>query len=175
MLEEIIHFVDFAAWYMEGFGDPVSVSAAGNGKARADGLFDNFSIILRWPEGPYAVLSQTVAGFENHLTAGLVGTAGAVRAQWSAAMDRSDEPTASLRLIDGLTGDERFDIGAVTDVPLEHSSGEIFELEVLIQRVVDGIAGGVPVISGEDGRRAVAICLAAEQAMRQRREVPIEL
>ena len=128
MLEEIIHWVDFAGWYFDRLGDPVSVSAAG-----------------------------------------------AVRGEWSAAMDRSDTPTASLRLLDGLTGEERFDIGPVTDVALEHPSGEVFELELMIRRFVAGLASGTPVVSGEEGRRAVALCLAAEEAMRVGREVAIKL
>ena len=175
MLEEVIHFVDFAAWYFEGLGDPVSVSAAGNSKGRDAGLYDNFSLCLRWDGGQYALVSQTVAGFENDMTVGLVGTGGAVRAQWSATMDRSDEPSASLRLIDGLTGEERFDIGDPAKVVLDRPSGEIFELDTLIRRVIDSAESGVPFISGEEGRRAVAICLAAEQAMRERREVPLDL
>ncbi len=175
MLEEIIHWVDFAGWYFECLGDPVSVSAAGSGKGRADGLKDNFSIMLRWQSGAYALLTQTVAGFENYLNAGLVGTKGSVRGEWSAAMDRSHTPTANLRLLDGLTGDERFDIGPVTDVPLAHPSGEVFELELLIRRFVDGLATGVPVVSGEEGRRAVPLCMAAEDAMRAGRDVAIKL
>jgi hypothetical protein len=34
---------------------------------------------------------------------------------------------------------------------------------------------GKPYVSGAEGRRAVAICLAAEEAARVRRELPLQL
>lgn len=175
MLEEVIHFADLAAWYFEALGNPVSVSAAGNSKGRDQGLYDNFSLTLRWPDGQYALISQTVAGFDNDMTAGLVGTAGAVRANWSAAMDRADEATATLRLIDGLTGEERFDIPETRSIALDHPSGEIHELDILIAQTIEGLKTGKPLVSGAEGRRAVAICLAAEQAMQERREIKLDI
>ena len=175
MLEEVIHFADLAAWYFETLGNPISVSAAGSSKDRDPGLYDNFSLTLRWPGGEHAVISQTVAGFDNDMTAGLVGTAGAVRAQWSAAMDRADEAAASLRLIDGLTGEERFEIADPQTVALDRPSGEIHELDMLIQRTVESLETGAPFVPGLEGRRAVAICLAAEQAMRECREIQLDL
>ncbi len=175
MLEEIIHFVDLAAWYFEDLGEPASISAAGNSKGRDAGLYDNFSLTLRWPGGQYAVISQKVAGFDNDMTAGLVGTAGAVRAQWSVAMNRSDTPSASMRLIEDLTGEERFDISEPQEIVLERPSGEIFELDTLISHTVESIESGVPLVSGEEGRRAVAICRAAEMAMNAGREVDLDL
>src|SRR5206468_12451514 len=60
ILEEPIHFFDLARWYFAAAGDPVSVYAAANGK-RPDHpeLHDNFSAVVRFPGGRYAVIRQT--------------------------------------------------------------------------------------------------------------------
>ncbi|MCP5152990.1 MAG: Gfo/Idh/MocA family oxidoreductase [Ectothiorhodospiraceae bacterium] len=173
LLEEPVHFVDLAAWYFERLGPPASVYAAGNGKGRAGAMYDNLAMTLRWPEGQYAVLTQSVAGFEDHKVMEIVGTAGAARALWSGAMDRTDRPTASLRLLDGLTGEERFDIGQPRDIDLHEASGEIFELLTFYQHVAEGVETGRSYVSAEAGRRAVAICVAAEQSVRERREIDL--
>jgi myo-inositol 2-dehydrogenase/D-chiro-inositol 1-dehydrogenase len=175
LLEEPTHFVDLATWYFSSLGQPVSVVAASNSKDRGPGMCDNVSMLLRWAGGQYAVISQTLAGFAHHKTVELVGTRGAVRAQWSGAMDRTASATATLHLLDGLTGAERFDIGTPQEVALAGPSGEIYELEEQLCRVVESVQTGQPYVSGTEGRRAVAICLTAEQAAREQRELPLHL
>src|SRR5438067_608897 len=83
-----------ARGYFAAAGNPVSVYAAANGK-RPDRpeLHDNFSAVVRFPGGRYAVVSQTLAAWEHHQTAKITGTGGAVWASWSGAMDRTFEPT----------------------------------------------------------------------------------
>ena len=75
ILEEPIHFFDLARWYLAGAGEPASVYAAANGK-REDHpeLHDNFSAVVTFPRGRYAVISQTLAAWEHHQTAKLTGT-----------------------------------------------------------------------------------------------------
>ena len=60
ILEEPVHFFDFVMWYFEPLGDPTSVLAVGNSKGRADGMYDDFSTIVRFPRGVYAVITQTL-------------------------------------------------------------------------------------------------------------------
>jgi len=158
ILEEPIHFFDLARWYFAGAGEPVSVFAAANGK-RADHpeLHDNFSAIVRFPRGGYAVISQTLAAWEHHQVVKLTGTEGALVARWSGAMDRTFSPTFHLQI---LAGDR------VEDVPIEKPSGEVYELVDEIDAFVQAVGGSSPLAcTGEDGRWSVAMCLAAAESL----------
>ena len=91
VLEEPIHFFDLARWYFACVGEPLSVYAAAN-SVRPDRpeLHDNFSAIVHFPRGRYAVISQTLAGWEHHQTVKATGTAGAL---WRAGAGRWTEPS----------------------------------------------------------------------------------
>jgi myo-inositol 2-dehydrogenase/D-chiro-inositol 1-dehydrogenase len=166
ILEEPIHFFDLARWYFSRIGDPVSVYARANGR-RADHpeLHDNFSAMLNFPAGRYAVISQTLAGWEHHQTAKLTGTGGALWASWSGAMDRTFEPTFSLKLQTN---------GTLADVPIDKPSGEVYELVDEIAAVVRAILDGTPVpCTGEDGLWSVAMCLKAAESLDLERPVQL--
>lgn len=158
ILEEPIHFFDLARWYFSSVGDPVSIYASANGK-RPDHpeLHDNFSAIVKFPRGRYAVISQTLAGWEHHQTAKLTGSEGALWASWSGAMDRTFEPAFSLKL---QTRD------TLSDVPIEKPSGEVYELVDQVAAVVRAVREGTPVpCPGEDGLWSVAMCLKAAESL----------
>ncbi|HQU46501.1 MAG TPA: Gfo/Idh/MocA family oxidoreductase [Pirellulales bacterium] len=158
ILEEPIHFFDLARWYFSGVGEPTSVFAQANGK-RADHpeLHDNFSAIVTFPRGRYAVITQTLAGWEHHQVAKVTGSEGALWARWSGAMDRTFEPTFGLQRLEGET---------VVEVPLEKKSGEVYELVDEIEAFARAIRDGSPLAcSGDDGRWSVAMCLKAEQSL----------
>ena len=93
ILEEPVHFFDMLMWWFAGVGDPASVQAFGNSKGRGAGMYDNFSAVMRWPGGPYALVTQTLAGFEHHHVVEVVGREGSVRtcgpAPWIARSPRS--------------------------------------------------------------------------------------
>ncbi len=136
ILEEPIHFFDLARWYLSSAGDPVSVFARANGR-RADHpeLHDNFSAMVAFSGGPYAVISQTLAGWEHHQTAKLTGSDGAIWASWSGAMDRTFEPVFSLKLQKG---------DVLSDVRIDTPSGEVYELVDEVAAVVRAIRDGTP-------------------------------
>jgi myo-inositol 2-dehydrogenase/D-chiro-inositol 1-dehydrogenase len=166
ILEEPIHFFDLARWYLAGTGEPLSVYARANGR-RADRpeLHDNFSAIVNFPRGRYAVISQTLAGWEHHQTAKLTGTDGAIWASWSGAMDRTFEPTFTLRLQTGET---------LREVPIERPSGEVYELVDEVAAVVRAVRDGTPVpCTGEDGLWSVAMCLKAAESIEAGKPVPL--
>ena len=54
-------------WYLEGSGDPVSIYARANScdPARPQ-LADNFSAIVNYPDGAYAIVSQSLSAFGHH-------------------------------------------------------------------------------------------------------------
>jgi myo-inositol 2-dehydrogenase/D-chiro-inositol 1-dehydrogenase len=159
ILEEPIHFFDLARWYLQASGDPERIYATANSRQQDHPeLQDNFSAIMHFSGGAYAVVSQTLAAFEHHQTIKVTGTKGALWASWSGAMDRTRHPTFSLRAFDGEE---------VTTVAIEKPTGELFELEDQIARMVDAVRNGVPLhCTGDDGRWSVAMCLAAEDSVK---------
>jgi myo-inositol 2-dehydrogenase/D-chiro-inositol 1-dehydrogenase len=159
ILEEPIHFFDLARWYFAGVGNPVSVYATGNGKRpEQPELHDNFSAVMHFPQGRYAVVVQTLAGWEHHQTVKLTGTSGAIWSSWSGALDRTFEPTCSLKL---QTGDK------LEEITLARPSGEVYELVEEVSQFVRAITTGAPAgCSGEDGLWSVAMCLKAAESLR---------
>ncbi|MAI31443.1 MAG: dehydrogenase [Planctomycetaceae bacterium TMED240] len=159
ILEEPIHFFDLARWYLEAGGQPESIYATANSRQPDHPeLHDNFSAVMHFSGGAYAVVSQTLAAFEHHQTIKVTGTEGALWASWSGAMDRTRHPTFSLRAFNG---------GEVVSVPIEKPTGELFELEDQIVRMVDAIRKNVPLhCTAQDGRWSVAMCLAAEASVK---------
>jgi myo-inositol 2-dehydrogenase/D-chiro-inositol 1-dehydrogenase len=158
VLEEPIHFFDMARWYLAGAGEPLSVYARANSKQPGHPeLQDNFSAVVGFAGGRYAVISQTLAAFEHHQVVKLTGTKGALWASWGGAMDRTFHPTFSLRHHDG---------DKVADVPIAKITGEVYELEDEMAMMVRAARDGAPVAAtGADGRWSVALCLAAQRSV----------
>lgn len=172
ILEEPVHFFDSVMWYFEELGDPNRLVAFGN--ARADGktdaarpaMADNFSTVMRWPGGQYAIITQTLAGFEHHHVMEIVGSEGSIRTWWSGAEDRTREPSFELKLQRaGATGAETVQVGA---------SGELFELDEELRLVVEAFRAGKPIVSGEEARKRILCCLAAERALAEDREIALD-
>jgi myo-inositol 2-dehydrogenase/D-chiro-inositol 1-dehydrogenase len=166
ILEEPIHFFDLARWYLAAAGDPVSVVASASAmRPDRPGLQDNFSAIVNFPGGAYAVVSQTLAAFEHHQTVKLTGTKGALWASWSGAMDRTLHPTFWMKHFDGEN---------VRDVPITKITGEVFELEDQVALVAAAIRDGAPLCAtGDDGRWSVAMCLKAQESVQTGRIIPL--
>lgn len=165
ILEEPVHFFDFVMWYFERWGDPRSVLAVGNAKGRAAGMSDNFTAVVRFPGRLYAVITQTLAGFEHHHVVEVVGTEGSVRSWWSGTMDRTLHPTFELKV-------QRRGQSRCETVPLA-ASGELFELEEEIKQTVVAFRERRPLVSGEEARKRVVVCLEAERSLREGREIPL--
>lgn len=167
ILEEPVHFFDLVTWYLERLGPPTAVRAIGTPVAGAGalGMYDNFTSWLAFPGGAYATITQSLAGFGHHLVLELAGDAGAVRGWWSAGDARSAEPAFGLEV-------QRAGAAAPEALPVARS-GEIFELEEEIRRTVAAFKAGRTLVSAEEGRRAVVVCLAAERSVREAREVEL--
>lgn len=167
ILEEPIHFFDLARWYLASRGEPESVYARANAR-RADHpeLQDNFSAIVNFPGGAYAVVSQTLAAFGHHVTAKITGTDGAIWAWWSAPDARSDKPDFGLRW--GL-GD------AVQEIRFDKPTGELLELADHIAAVVQAVRDGAPLpCTARDGRWSTLLCLAAQRSVETGSAVTVE-
>lgn len=168
VLEEPIHFFDLARWYLGGHGEPATVYAAANSRDPSrPSLHDNFSAIVRWTGGAYAVVSQTLAAFEHHQCVKVVGTDGAVWAGWSGALDRTERPDYFVRVMRGL-GSE------VEPLELEAPSGELFELRWEIERMVDAIRNGTPPhATSHDGLWSAGLCLASIESVQSGQPVDL--
>lgn len=167
ILEEPIHFFDFARWYLEGHSEPESVYAVANSRQPDHPeLQDNFSATVQFKNGAYAIVTQTLSAFEHHQTVKVTGTKGALWASWSGAMDRTREPTFWLKGFDGET---------VKEIPIEKMTGELFELEDQAEMMVKAIRDKKPLsCSGYDGRWSVALCLAAQESVESNAPVSLD-
>lgn len=158
ILEEPIHFFDLARWYLSSAGKPTSLYATANSRqAGHPELQDNFSAIVNFDGGKYAVVSQSLSMFEHHQTAKVAGTEGSLWASWSGAMDRTRHPSFFLKASNGET---------VREIPIEKITGEIFELEDQVAMLLEAIHNGKPLAAtAEDGMWSVAMCLAAQKSV----------
>ncbi|WP_164101779.1 Gfo/Idh/MocA family protein [Candidatus Laterigemmans baculatus] len=166
ILEEPIHFFDLARWYLGSAGEPERVYAAANSRqSEHPELQDNFSAIVHFPGGAYAVVSQTLSAFEHHQTVKLSGTDGALWANWSGAQDRTRQASYSLRAFNG---------GEVETIPIDKPTGELFELEDQVEMVAEAVRQRRPLAcTGVDGRWSAAMCLAAEASVQMGQPVEI--
>ncbi|MEQ1748478.1 MAG: Gfo/Idh/MocA family oxidoreductase [Prosthecobacter sp.] len=166
VLEEPIHFFDLARWYLEGSGDPVELYAYGNSRDPSrPQLFDNFSAMFKYPNGSYAVVSQTLAAFEHHQTVKVTGTKGAIWAGWSGALDRTEAPEFFLKVFDGET---------LVNQPIAQASGEVFELREEIAQAIRMVRGEPHrLATGLDGLWSAGLCLVAEESIRLQKPLPV--
>lgn len=155
ILEEPVHFFDLALWYLRDAGRPVTVRAVSAGDA---GMEPVISVLMRFPDGSTAAVNQILSGFGHMQTVEVSGTSGAIRATWSADTARSTAPAADLKL-------KRATSETIETIAIERS-GEVFELEAQAAAAVAGFCSGRPVVSAEEGRAAVLVCLAAEESAR---------
>ena len=158
ILEEPIHFFDLARWCFSTAGEPLSVFArASANRPEHPELQDNFSALLNFPGGGYAVIAQTLSAFEHHQVVKAAGSRGALWASWSGALDRTFHPTFSLKHFDGEK---------VHEVAIEKATGEVFELVDEITAMCAAVRDGAPLpATGEDGRWSVAMCRRAQQSV----------
>lgn len=158
IMEELVHHFDLVAWYFARWGSPLAVSAVGFSRGGDPRLAEAVTATVRFAGGRYAVVTLTLAGFEYHLGCEAIGDAGALRAWWSGGMDRTREAHFGLMV-------RRRGTSAAERVPLE-TSGELFELEEQLRRTIDALRRRQPLVSADEARTAVAICLAVEEALK---------
>lgn len=165
IMEELVHHFDLLLWYFARHGEPIAVRAVGHGRRGDAAMSDGVACTLRFPGGRYAVVTLSLTGFEYHLAAEVVGAEGAVRGWWSGGLDRTREAAFELRV-------RRRGAAAPETIPLA-ASGELFELEEQLRWVVPAFRDRRALVSAGEARRAVAVCLAAEQSVREGREISL--
>jgi myo-inositol 2-dehydrogenase/D-chiro-inositol 1-dehydrogenase len=163
ILEELVHFFDLVLWYAAENGMPSRVHAFGTGGD--GGLTDNFTATLQWNDGSVAVLSQCLSGFEHHTLLEVAGESGAVRTWWSGARDRTLHPEFEFKV-------QR--AGSEPETVAIPKSGEVFELEENLRAALEGFRTGKSILSPEEARASIAVCLAAEQSFREGRVIEMD-
>jgi len=128
-------------------------------------MYDNFSTVMQFPGGAYAVVNQTLAGFEHHHVVEIVGTEGSIRTWWSGAIDRTETPDFELKL--KRAGAELAEIVAV------ERSGEVFELEEQLRRLLVDVPARTPLVSMSEALPSQIVCLEIERALAERRAIPL--
>ncbi|MBI2738351.1 MAG: Gfo/Idh/MocA family oxidoreductase [Rhodospirillales bacterium] len=165
ILEEPIHYIDLLLWYFRERGLPVEVAASGVASPRGSGMFDAFTATMTFADGSYAVFSQCLAGFEHSLVLELAGDQGAIRTWWAGAMDRTETPDFELKL-------RRAGAEAAETVAVE-KSGEVFELEEQLRRLLVEAPSGTPLVSAREALPSLKICLEIERALVERRPIAL--
>jgi myo-inositol 2-dehydrogenase/D-chiro-inositol 1-dehydrogenase len=165
ILEEPVHAFDFALWYFERWGDPTAVLALGSGTSHTEGMYDNFTALVRFAGDRHAVITQTLAAFQYHQVVEVVGSEGAIRGWWSGTLDRTLDPTF------GLTVRRRGGLEPEA-IPIERSD-EVYELRDQLARTVTAFEERRPLVAGEEAKKRVIMCVEAERSLRERREIPL--
>ena len=163
IMEELVHHFDLVLWYFARWAGPVDVSAVGFNRRDDPALTEALTATLQFPGGRYAVVTLTLAGFEYHLGCEVIGAEGALRAWWSGGMDRTRQADFGLTV-------RRRNANAPAAVPLG-VSGELFELEEELRQTVAAFREHRPLVSADEAKKAVVICLAVEDALRHGRKI----
>ena len=164
ILEEPIHYLDLARWYLlESSGEPASLQAWANSRTGREYLNENLDVRLEYADGTQALVTRSIAAFEHRVTLQIVGEQGSLRAEWSGEMDLDENPSAKLWLHNSGDRDE-----LAKNIELEQKTGHAFDVPRQTRAFLNAIEKGTrPPATGEDGWASVALCLAVEAALEQ--------
>ncbi len=155
-MEEPIHYLDLARWYL---GEPASLQAWANSRAGREGAWENLDVRLEFGNAQ-ALVTRSVAAFGHRVNLQLVGERGSLWAVWSGTQDLDEQPKMGLWL---HQSEDRDAPAERLETPL---SGHAFDLPKQTAAFIAAIKQGAPPpATGEDGRAAVAMCLAVERAL----------
>jgi len=162
ILEEPIHYLDLARWYLfDSSGEPASVQAWANSRPERDYLNENLDVRLTYSDGTQALITRSIAAFEHAIHLNIVGEQGSLRASWSGKMDLDENPNAQLLVHRGRDRD-----ALAERIPVEQKTGHAFDVPRQTAAFLNAIrSGACPPATGDDGRASVALCLAVEQSL----------
>ncbi len=160
ILEEPVHYLDLARWYLAPqHGEPSSVSAWATAREQAPAAWENLDVRVDFG-GAQALVTRSIAAWGHQVRLQLVGDAGALQAEWRGEMDLDEHPQQSLTLKRGHRPDAE-----VVRVPVA-PGGHAFDVHRQTQAFLSALDGGASQLaSAADGRASVALCLAVEAAL----------
>jgi myo-inositol 2-dehydrogenase/D-chiro-inositol 1-dehydrogenase len=160
ILEEPIHYLDLARWYLTpSHGEPSALQAWATSRPDASSQWQNLDVGLRFGEAR-ALVTRSIAAWGHKVSLQLVGDAGALSATWAGSMDLDLEPRQQLTLLRGR--------GTAPEEVHVPQSGHAFDLPRQTAAFIAALrSGSRPAATAADGRAAVALCLAVERSLRQ--------
>lgn len=154
ILEEPVHFMDLARWYLADRGDPLSLYALANGLT--PNLHENLAVQIAY-QGGFAAISHTTAGSGHHQLGEITGTEASLRVIWDGTSDEVD-PFCRLEIARS---------GEAADIPVSESPTEGACLRAEIEALVRHLREGSPLpIDPYEARWAVRMCTAAAESIR---------
>lgn len=160
ILEEPIHYLDLARWYLTPYaGEPLRLNAWATQRPDAPANWENLDVQLSFGTAQ-ALITRSIAAWGHQVRLQLVGTDGALEATWRGDMDLDSSPDQALYLKRGHQPDAE-----VVRVPVP-PSGHAFDVPRQTEAFLATIRGETSQLaSAADGRASVALCLAVEDAL----------
>lgn len=181
LFEEAIHWFDMLRWYG---GEVRQVHCLTNDWVRREFEYEQTAFVnLEYESGAAGQISQTIAGFETYGSIWTIGTKASVLASITYS-PFGNHGVMRLKPHPEKLVDEYIPIDRSADpmeylVKTKHFGEEIFEthgMEKHVQRFVEDIVEDrEPLVTGEDGRKSVEACLAAEMSAKSGKPVRLPL
>jgi len=162
VLEEPIHYLDLARWYL---GEIDSLRAWAVSRPGREALREQLDVRLESERGAVANVTRSVAAGGHAVDLRLVGERGALRATWRGRMDV--DPTPAVRL-------EVHDAAGSRLLPVSAATGHAHDVWRQTAAFVRSVREGVPPpATARDGVVSVALSLAVDRALE--RGTPVTL
>lgn len=157
ILEEPIHYLDLAAWWL---GPVTAVQAFATSRAGREASWENLDVRL-WTAAAQASVTRSIAAWGHRVTVEIVGDEGAYRAEWTGRMDADEAPTVLGWLHRGEDRD-----APAEPLALRSQTGHAFDLPRQAEAFLRACLGdGAVIAQGVDGREAVRLSLLAERSL----------
>lgn len=157
ILEEPIHYLDLAAWWL---GPAHALQAFATSRAGREGAWENLDVRL-WAGAAQASVTRSIAAWGHRVDVRIVGDAGAYRASWVGAFDADPAPRVEGWL---HRGEDRDAPPEALDLPA--ATGHAFDLPTQTAAFLAAVRGeGAPIAAGGDGVEAVRVSLAAQRSL----------
>lgn len=160
VLEEPIHYLDLARWYL---GEPRDVLAWSSSRPQHHGWFENLDARLRFTPAAdggdrWALITTSIAAAGHRIDLKLVGADASLHGVWHGTHDLDPAPEVRL-LLHHAGGDE--------DQAIPRATGHAHDVVRQTRAFVAAVREGSPVPAGaDDGRAAVELCLDVEASLR---------
>lgn len=154
VLEEPIHYLDLARWYL---GEIASLEAWSTSRPGREALREQLDVRLTSEAGAVGLVTRSIAAGGHAVDLRLVGERAALRAGWRGRRDLDSRPSVRLEL---------HDEGGSRLLPVRSASGHAFDLWRQTAAFVRAVREGTrPPASADDGVASVALCLAVERSL----------
>jgi myo-inositol 2-dehydrogenase / D-chiro-inositol 1-dehydrogenase len=154
VLEEPIHYLDLARWYL---GEIASVQAWAVSRPGRERFREQLDVRLLSEHGAVSLITRSIAAGGHSVDLRLIGECGALRATWRGSADVDPRPSVRLALHDARGS---------RVLPTTTATGHAHDLWRQTAAFVRAVRGGpAPPATAEDGVASVALSLAVERSL----------